>query len=237
MNRSPASIQPAANRRAVRRMTITVAMLLPLTIALGVWQLQRAESKRTEQLRFVDAMAGGARIPGEGAPGPDYARLRLVGRYLDRSFLVDNRTHEGLAGYWVVTPLESRDGRRWLVNRGWVPAPATRSELPPVPTPEGIVDVTAVLWPLAKARPKLDAEPGWPSRVQGLDPAAMAELTGALPRELRLEGNQAGALAPTPLTIGSGPERHLGYAVQWFGLAGVLMVGWGVFRRRVGRRR
>jgi hypothetical protein len=25
--------------------------------------------------------------------------------------------------------------------------------------------------------------------------------------------------------------------VQWFGLAGVLMVGWGVFRRRLERRR
>ena len=47
---------------------------------------------------------------------------------------------------------------------------------------------------------------------------------GARPLQLRLEGDQAGALAPPPLEVTVRPEKHTGYAVQWFALAAVLVV-------------
>ena len=44
--------------------------------------------------------------------------------------------------------------------------------------------------------------------------------------QLRLEPGQPGGL--TAITIGTSlsPDRHLGYAVQWFGLALVLVCGY-----------
>jgi len=47
--------------------------------------------------------------------------------------------------------------------------------------------------------------------------------------EVRLEGGQPGVFEPAPLDMTFAPERHQGYAVQWFGLAVVLAVGYAIF--------
>ena len=66
--------------------------------------------------------------------------------------------------------------------------------------------------------------------MQRLDVAKMAQrLEAAVPVEIRLEAGQIGALRAAPLTLGMQAERHEGYAVQWFALAGVLLVGYAVY--------
>jgi cytochrome oxidase assembly protein ShyY1 len=68
--------------------------------------------------------------------------------------------------------------------------------------------------------------------VQQLGNAIGREL---LPMVLELDEGQPGALTPDPLTATQiGPEKHLGYAVQWFGLAtALLMIYVGINARRV----
>jgi surfeit locus 1 family protein len=52
---------------------------------------------------------------------------------------------------------------------------------------------------------------------------------GAEPVEIRLEAGQPGVFAAAPVDVDFAPERHRGYAVQWFGLAGVLLTGYLIF--------
>ena len=58
-----------------------------------------------------------------------------------RQILIDNKMQDGRAGYHVVTPLDARDGRAVLVDRGWVAAGATRAQLPAAAPPAGTVSV------------------------------------------------------------------------------------------------
>ena len=46
---------------------------------------------------------------------------------------------------------------------------------------------------------------------------------------LRLEAGQPGSLTPTPRSLGMGPERHQGYAFQWFALAATLLTAYVVY--------
>ncbi len=72
----------------------------------------------------------------------------------DRSILIDNRVHNGVAGYHVISPLCVEGARLCiLVNRGWVAAPRLRSELPVLPKLAGnAVEVKGVAQaPLGKA--------------------------------------------------------------------------------------
>ena len=46
--------------------------------------------------------------------------------------LLDDRIHDGAAGYEVLTALELADGRNVLVNRGWIRADVDRRVLPDV---------------------------------------------------------------------------------------------------------
>src|SRR5262245_2557009 len=102
-------------------MTIFVAVFVPLTIALGFWQIDRGAQKRAiEEARLASFGA----LPMDENRIEDatpYARVRLEGRYDERhQFLVDNHTRRGVPGYVVITPFDTIGGRRLLVNRGWV---------------------------------------------------------------------------------------------------------------------
>ena len=68
--------------------------------------------------------------------------------------------------------------------------------------------------------------------MQRRDIVAMAALTEAEALELRLPAGQPGSLVPAIATPKFGRETHLGYAVQWFGLGLVLVIGWIVVYRR-----
>lgn len=220
-----------------RRMTAFVAVMLPMVLGLGLWQLDRRAEKLAYEAQYFDRMG---MLPVEPTPDTRYepfTRLRLQGRYeQDRSFLVDNQIHQGRAGYRVVTSFVDGGGRRWLVNRGWVAAPDSRERLPAFDTPGIPTTLVGVVWPDTGLPPLLAADrwpADWPKRVQRLDVAQMAsQLEEAEPLEIRLETGQPGVLAAVDLGVDFNPSRHMGYAVQWFGLAAALLAGYVIFGLR-----
>ena len=221
-------------------MSVAVGLLVPLALALGFWQLDRAEQKRAYQDALFSRLAS-APVAGRDTLAPEpFQRVWLEGQFeTDRYFLVDNQVVDGIAGYWVVQSFATPDGRRWLVNRGWIAGGDRRDRLPGVSAPAGEVVTVGVAWPDLGLVPLLDQDdwpPAWPVRVQRLDVARMAErLEDAVPVVIRLEAAQIGALRAAPLTVGMQAERHDGYAVQWLALAGVLLVGYAVYGLRTAR--
>lgn len=216
------------------KMTLFALLMLPTTIALGFWQLARAAEKQALEDSFYDRF-GMLPVPAPADPaGIDFLRVRLEGRYLPgRDYLVDNRIERGRPGYWVVSVFGTLDGRRWLVNRGWLAGAPQREQLPEVPGADGAQTLVGVVWPDTGLPPLLAPDPwpsGWPRRVQRLDVARMAaDDERVVPVEIRLEHDQPGVLEAAPTQIDFAPARHQGYAVQWFGLALVLCVGYAVF--------
>ena len=230
-------------------MTIFALAFLPLLIGLGIWQLQRAAEKRAWETAWLNSMGDLPVTESDwlAGDGPEaFQRLRLRGAFGDRQhFLLDNRTRQGQPGYLVLSPFVSEAGRLYLVNRGWIAAPRARADLPEVPTPDGELTVIGTFWPDTGMLPLMgeDTWSGhWPRRIQRADYDRMlAALEGPLADvrpaahdlELRLEAGQPGHLAPYGGGLDAGAPRHQGYALQWFGLALVLLIGyiyWG-FRR------
>ncbi len=195
----------------------------------GIWQWGRAGEK---QLQY-DALARGldqsplAGLPRDGSLDKlRFSRVRVQGRFApDRQVLLDNITSEGRPGYHVLTPLATDDG--WLmVNRGWVPASGDRNLLPEIAVSAadrvlvGRVDRLPVPG-LALQRPPVPAAAPWPRRM--LFPA-MAEIeaqTGlSLPDfQLLMDPAEPDGYLRNWQPGGMTPQKHQGYAVQWFGLA------------------
>jgi surfeit locus 1 family protein len=122
--------------------TLTAAAGVAVTIALGFWQLGRAD----EKLKLVAEDDRRSREPPVklgaepvSAEQLDHAYVEARGRFDVRGMiLLDNRVRQGLAGYEVVMPLDIAGGKRYvLVNRGWIAAGADRSKLPQIKTPDG----------------------------------------------------------------------------------------------------
>ncbi len=215
-------------------MTVAVALLLPVLVGLGFWQLDRAAEKRGYETAYLEHLGALPVAPPASLQDAGFLRVRLEGSYeVGKYYLLDNRIRSGRPGYWVIARFAADDGRVYLVNRGWIAAPFNRDRFPAVATPRGHVRITGVVWPNMGLPPLLAADPwpdGWPIRVQRLDVARMAaRSTAVVPVEIRLESGQPGVLVAAPVDADFHPERHTGYAVQWFAMAAALLVLYVVF--------
>ena len=159
----------AAARRRFRPgvpATIFAGFFLPLLLALGTWQVDRAGEK---QALFDDFAAGGEAVALEAnSRGLEelrrYAPVRAMGRYLaDRQFLLDNMVAGGQAGYRVITPLLIAEGHAVLVDRGWLPRDFSTPVPPPWtrrPSPAGRRSCSSPRWTNCRAGWSWSSYPG-----------------------------------------------------------------------------
>jgi len=219
------------------------------TARLGIWQLDRAAQKiaieRAWEERAQLAPLPATALPRDAADVAAVLHRHIVveGRWLPRHTLyLDNRVHDRVAGFVVVTPLLLARGDAVLVQRGWAPRDAAdRNRVPAVPLAEGPVRIEAriAVWPSHRLALSAAAEQG-PIR-QNLDSAQLARDIGAALRPLSLQ--QLSAPAPADSLQRDWPEpvqdvwKNQGYALQWFALCALiaalaLWYGWISPRRR-----
>ncbi len=207
---------------------LLLAGLVSLFVNLGLWQWNKYAQKTSLQAD-LDARSRGALVSLPTSPAEAeslrYRHFSARGEYdASRQVLIDNRVHNDRAGYHVLTPLRLAGSEmRVLVNRGWVPATADRRELPATPVPTGTVEVTGIA-----------VVP--PSRFFTLapQPAAQAEVIWQNPDLERFR--QMAPYPLQPIILQLDPEatdgyvrewprpdersdKHLSYALQWFGFA------------------
>ena len=213
--------------------TVITLVVFGILVSLGFWQLDRADQKRALLAQYhAGADASPIRLDARvrSLDGLQYQLATATGSYDgDHQFLLDNRTHNGVAGYQVLTPLKLAGGAGLLVNRGWVPLPGSREVLPQVPVDDDERTVTGrIRQPSLKGFSLGGEQPrtGWPYRIQRVDIDRLAHELDypLLPAELLLGPGQPDGYVRDwrPLTFG--PERNVGYAVQWFSMAAVLLV-------------
>jgi surfeit locus 1 family protein len=130
-----------------------------------------------------------------------------------------------------VTPLESTAG--WLlVDRGWLPLGASRTELPDVSVSDAPRTITGTIDALPRAGLQLentaaDNNAPWPRVLNFPQQAALEQALGRklLPGLLLLDASQPdGYERVWEAHLGFKPERHIGYAVQWFALAAAALI-------------
>jgi surfeit locus 1 family protein len=211
------------------RMSLFVVILLPVVLTLGAWQLSRGAEKRALESDYLDRLTSLPVRVADFDPNVRFQRVKLAGELQPKIFLVDNQVLNGKTGYWVLQLFNEAQGSRFIVNRGFLAAPARRDQLPEVPALPGPLELVGVVWPYTGLIPVLDDDPWpqtWPKRVQRLDIKRMAQLLSAEPVEVRLEPGQAGVLQAAPFAQVLSDAKHRGYAATWFGLAITLLVGY-----------
>ena len=213
--------------------TLAAMFFFMLTLWLGNWQSERAETKRTLQAHYDKAAEEAPIHVGAALLERDsllYRKLEVKGVYDDaHTILLDNRVLNGIAGYHVLTPLRIDGGQHAiLVNRGWVAAGRTREQVPQPPTPVGLVTVEGMaVDPHSRYVELAHTEPQ--GRVwQNLDftrYAATYELKLQPVMLLQTNALEDGLQRTWPRPD-TGVSMHVSYAVQWYSLATTLAVLW-----------
>lgn len=213
--------------------SLATLALLPMLIGLGMWQLHRAEYKRA---LMAQAAAGKQQTlalnRADAASLNRYQHVSGQGAFdTAHQVLLDNMPSQaGVPGYRVLTPLHMTDGVV-LVDRGWLPLGKTRQDLPDLTVSEAPRTVQGLLDELPAPGIRLGSAPpandAWPKVLNFPRYEELTALYGSslLPRIVLLDAKEAdGYERHWQIDVGFGPERHIGYAVQWFGLALALVV-------------
>ena len=213
---------------------LLACLMTPLLIGLGCWQLDRAEEKRRILAEFVSNQQSPPATLEELSSDNNlqYRAVRFRGK-LDatRRVLLDNRVRSGRPGYEVFEVLAPVVGdQKVLVNRGWVPASLDRNQLPKLAPVSGEVSLTGSLYRVLRGGLQLDdgidVVSQWPARVGWVSVERARQLYGEdfFDYQLRLDSDSTGALQTGWPTVSVQPEKHVGYAVQWFVMTLVLVL-------------
>jgi surfeit locus 1 family protein len=231
--------------------TIGVVLLCALFLTLGIWQLQRLGQKRAANAQILArmqepplVMLGQALDPAQD----DLRRATVRGTYdYSQEIVLRNRTHNEIPGVHVIVPLRiPGSDAAVLVDRGWIPYEMAGQEQRKVfQDATGEVEVRGILRrtevrssrispadrPLGPERPRLDA---WHRvdipRIQEQVPYPLLPL---FLEEDQAPGESIRRFPRAAPEIALSEGGHLGYAVQWFAFAGILLGGYTLlFRQR-----
>jgi surfeit locus 1 family protein len=214
--------------------TLLAIVLIALLVSLGRWQLQRAAEKRVLFDSFAQGSDATQSIDGKTPKVPRYSQVEAEGHYDDtRQVLIDNMVHAERAGYFVITPFALQGGGWVLVNRGWVPLGKSRAERPAIPVAADTRRIRgrADNLPSPGIRMGTPAAPAPPYPVVAAFPtqtemARLLKETDWTPaaESVLLDAHEPDGYLRDWSAPGFPPIRHIGYAVQWFGLAAALLV-------------
>ncbi len=203
---------------------------LAALLTLGIWQMQRMTWKEG-LLETIDARIAADPVPLPEAPNEAQDRYRAVavtGEIEDQELHVFWVTKEAQTGYRIISPLVTQDGRRVLLDRGFVPSSAKDDMRS---TGDSTI-IGNLLWPddgdWTTPAPEEDT-----NILYARDLTYMAERLGTEPVLIVARSSSLQAeVAPEPVTSAGIPNNHLQYAITWFSLAAIWAAMTAYFLRR-----
>jgi surfeit locus 1 family protein len=189
--------------------------------SLGLWQLQRLAWKEGI-IAQAEAMMAAAPVALADSPDPvadRYLAVQVTGRFTGEEAHVLTSSREAGPGFLVIAAFETAEGRRILIDRGYVPEVAKLTA-----RPGRDAEVTGNLnWPddVNSSTPPYDATRAiW----YGRDLAGISAQLSTEPLLIIARSDTGGGVIPQPVTTAGFRNDHLNYAITWFSLA-VVWVG------------
>lgn len=221
---------------------MTRRMILPLLfglagcailIALGSWQMQRLAWKQAI-LAQISARLADTPVALPVVPDPTvdkYLPVRVAGRFTGTGIDVLASLRGVGAGYRVIAAFQTDDGRRIMIDRGFLPE--DQRDRPRKATVASILGT--LHWPDETdsfTPPPDTARAIWFAR----DVSAMAAVLQTEPVLIVAREATGDGITPLPVDTQGIPNNHLNYAVTWFSLAAVWAGMTGLLLWRIRRR-
>ena len=190
---------------------------LAILLGLGTWQVQRLAWK-ADLLEVIQTRIAATPVDVPLTPSEAQDRYRAVtaaGELVAQELHVFWVTKEAETGYRVISALETGDGRRLLLDQGFVPAADKDTRR----SSAAVLVTGNLLWPdegdWTTPAPEVDT-----NILYARDLAYMAEQLGTEPvlivaRSITPETT----VTPQAVTAEGIPNNHLQYTITWFSLA------------------
>lgn len=200
-------------RRYIFPLIIGIAGVAVL-ISLGVWQLKRLAWKEG-MLSSIEAQIQSDPVPIFSVPFEEFMPVSASGLITDtEAHVLTSRKPQG-AGFRVVSVFET-EGRRILLDRGYIPETDKQAERPPVEAE--IIGNFRTVDESDSLTPEADFEGNY-HFARNVPVLAKAFGTEPILIILRETSEQNPPVDPWPVDTAEIPNNHLQYVITWFLLA------------------
>ena len=210
------------------KILIFAIIFAPLTFSLGVWQVNRANEK-IEILENYDTLLLSTPLSLDN-DHKNWQPVKTSGTFEDFIIYEDNAILDGKAGYKIYHLFKNSDNSYIFIHRGFVERNKIKNNLPEVEVPEGIKNLEGKVLKRTNNAFIQNIQESDSRIIQEFDLSYLKERHSLLKNKeiyeylfnLQAENEMKFSAIEKPVNMSS--SKHIGYAIQWFGLCAALII-------------
>ena len=212
------------------KILIFAIIFVPITISLGLWQIERANEKKVIISNYDKLLVSTPIALQKEQPLENWQPIQTVGAYQDLVIYEDNAINSGKAGFKVYHLFQNGDGTFMFVHRGFIERNLIKNNLPRIDTPLRKKNIKGTALFKQNNTFVKNIEESDIRIIQEFNTSVLIERFPILkdrylhPFLFNLDVRDADKFQPIEKPVNMTASKHIGYAIQWFGLCAALII-------------
>ena len=212
------------------KILIFAIIFVPITISLGMWQIERANEKKLIIANYDKLLVSAPIALQKNQMLNNWQPIETTGTYEDTIVYEDNAINNGKAGFKVYHLFRNDDGTFIFIHRGFIERNLIKNNLPEVeiPTEKKSIYGTTLF----------KQNNTFVKNIEESDSRVIQEFNASLlidkypmlkdkylhPFLFNLDLRDVNKYQPIEKPVNMTASKHIGYAIQWFGLCAALII-------------
>ena len=212
------------------KILIFAIIFVPITISLGLWQIERANEKKAIISNYDKLLVSTPIALQKELPLENWQPIETVGAYQDLVIYEDNAINSGKAGFKVYHLFQNGYGTFIFVHRGFIERNLIKNNLPRIDTPLRKKNIKGTALFKQNNTFVKNIEESDIRIIQEFNTSVLIERFPILkdrylhPFLFNLDVRDADKFQPIEKPVNMTATKHIGYAIQWFGLCAALII-------------
>ena len=212
------------------KILIFAIIFVPITISLGFWQLDRAQEKIEIIANYDELLTSEPINLNAKSTYKNWQPVTTMGRFKDTVIFEDNAILNGRAGFKIYHLFENGDGSYVFVHRGFIERNMIKNNLPQIDMPKGKQSLKGSVLIKQDNSFVQDIEESDARIVQEFNIERLINKFPILkdrylhPFLFNLEIRDKNKFLAIEKPVNMAASKHIGYAIQWFGLCLALII-------------
>ena len=212
------------------KILIFAIIFVPITISLGMWQIERANEKKLIIANYDKLLVSAPIALQKNQMLNNWQPIETTGTYEDTIVYEDNAINNGKAGFKVYHLFRNDDGTFIFIHRGFIERNLIKNNLPEVEIPTQKKSIFGTTLFKQNNTFVKNIEESDSRIIQEFNASLLIDKYPMLkdkylhPFLFNLDIRDVNKYQPIEKPVNMTASKHIGYAIQWFGLCAALII-------------
>ena len=212
------------------KILIFAIIFVPITISLGIWQIERANEKKLIIANYDKLLVSAPVALQKNQMLNNWQPIETTGTYEDTIVYEDNAINNGKAGFKVYHLFRNDDGTFIFIHRGFIERNLIKNNLPEIEIPAEKKSIYGTTLFKQNNTFVKNIEESDSRIIQEFNASLLIDKYPMLkdkylhPFLFNLDIRDVNKYQPIEKPVNMTASKHIGYAIQWFGLCAALII-------------